>query len=111
MITNIKDGASFLWRHRNKITFTAMVILIILFLRQCGQIEYERKKNYQNQQALTDTLTKVRQENGDLIVQKSTFIASAEELKELNSELSEEVELLQKQKSKPKVVIKTKFVK
>ena len=110
MVTSIKKFSDFIWKNRNKITFTIMIVMIILFWRQCGQIKYERKKSAQNQMALTDSLTKVKQANGDLIVQKSTFIANAEELKSLNKGLSEEVELLKKQKSKPKVVIKTVFV-
>lgn len=110
MIKKFNNVFSFLWENRNKITFIIMIVMIILFWRQCGQAKYEKKKNYQNQKALTDTLTYLKQENGDLIVQKSTFISNSKDLKDLNSDLSKELDLLKKQKSKPKVVIKTKVV-
>ena len=70
----------------------------------------KEKKAEQNQKALTDSLSIVKQKNGDLIYQKSTLVASSEELEALNKELYDEVKLLEEQKSKPKVVIKTKIV-
>lgn len=110
MIDKVKNTGNFLWKHRNKIMFITMIVLAILFLRQCGELKYERKKAAQNQAALTDTLTTLRQSNGDLITQKATFVASRKELEKLNKDLYDEVELLREQKSKAKVVIKTKIV-
>ena len=99
-----------IWKNRTKITFIIMMILIILYWRQCGQMKYERKKADQNQKALTDTLQVVKTKNGYLVTQKATFVASEKELKELNSDLYDEVDEWKRKKSKVKVVVKTEIV-
>ena len=88
----------------------AAIILAILYLRQCGQVKYEKKKASQNQQALTDSIETMKLKNGELITQKATFVADAKELEKLNASLYAEYETLKKEKSKPKVIIKSKIV-
>ena len=57
-----------------------------------------------NQLALSDSVTTYRDKSGDLTFEKSTLIASKNELKNLNRELYDEVKDL---KDNPKIVIKT----
>jgi hypothetical protein len=78
----------------------ATVIFLLLFLKQCSstaELKQEIALAGQNQRALLDTVTAVKNRAGELQFQKSTLIASEKQLKELNKDLYDEV---QKQKGK-----------
>lgn len=106
----LQQAGGFLWRHRTKITLGIAIILAILYLKQCGTIKYERKKNKQNTEALTKDVETYKLKNGEFITQKATLLASKKELEELNSSLKAEYDILKKEKSKPKLIIETKIV-
>jgi len=110
MINKVKSTGTFLWTHRTKITLGIAIILAILYLKQCGSVKYERKKNRQNIEALTKNVETVTLKNGEVIAQKATLIAGKKELDSLNKDLKEQYDILKKEKSKPKIIIKTKIV-
>lgn len=91
----------------NTILMIAIVIIAILWLRQCNRtsnLKDDLRIANMNQAALQDSVTTYRTRSGDLVFEKDALIASAKELKDLNKELADEVKDL---KNNPKIVIKT----
>ena len=85
---------------------------MLLYLKQCNStanVKDDLKIANMNQAALLDTVTSYESRNGDLVFEKSSLIASKKELKELNSDLYDDIKDL---KDNPKIVIKilTKFI-
>ena len=91
----------------NTLLMIAIIVIAMLYLKQCGRssnLNDELTIANMNQHALTDSVTTYRDKSGDLTFEKSTLIASKNELKDLNRELYDEVKDL---KDNPKIVIKT----
>ena len=107
---SISKGGGFIKKHGNKLVLVSAIILAILYMRQCGNAKYEKKKNKQNIEALTKEVEVVKLKNGDMMSQKATLLASKKDLEHLNSDLKKEYDILRKEKSKPKLIIKTKIV-
>lgn len=82
----------------NHILIASVAIMAILMLRQCGKIETLKTENQvgiQNIVALNDSIRVIQNDWNEDITLKNTLIADKKELKELNSELSDEVKKLE----------------
>jgi len=90
----------------NTLLIIGLVIFALLYLRQCDRtsnLSDEVKINSMNQKAISDSVRVEKDKNGILVFEKSTLVASKKELKELNSNLYNEVKEL---KDNPKIIIK-----
>lgn len=91
----------------NTILIIAIVIISILWLRQCNRtsnLNDDLKIANMNRIALLDTITTYETKSGKLVFEKNALIASGKELEQLNSDLAKEVKDL---KNNPKIIIKT----
>ena len=87
-----------IWKFVNSNVFKYIVIgvLIVLFAGTCGRnsrLKEDAAIKDQNIAALSDTITTVKLQNGELQASKNAFMADANELRLLNAELSDEVKL------------------
>lgn len=67
-----------------------IIIMILLFLKQCGQIshiEAEAKRDHNNYLASLDSVRTIKSENGHLIQEKSAYELKASELSKSQKEL------------------------
>lgn len=90
----------------NTILIVVSAVLLVFLLRQCNRtsnLKSEAKIAEMNQAALLDSVTSYKSKNGTLVFEKSTLIASKNDLKDLNKELYDEVKNLKKN---PKVIFK-----
>jgi hypothetical protein len=90
-------------------TFLIITIALILFLylRSCSKTTSNENTYRQNLAALQDSIRTYTTKNGELIFEKSAIISENNQLKNLNSDLDNEIKNL---KDNPIVVIKTKIV-
>ncbi|MFW6311985.1 MAG: hypothetical protein ACOC1K_07100 [Nanoarchaeota archaeon] len=84
------------WNFINSKIFIFVIVglLFLLWMNQCNrkhELKNEIKKQEQNINALKDTLTIVKNNNGDLQGEISGFIATQKELRDLNKGLADEV--------------------
>jgi hypothetical protein len=89
----------------NTLLIIGLVIFALLYLKQCDRTSNlgdKVKINSMNQKALLDSIRVEKGKNGTLVFEKSTLIASKKELKELNSNLYNEVKEL---KDNPIIII------
>lgn len=94
----------------NTILMIAIIIIVLLYLKQCGSISNlkdENKISKMNQIALLDSVTTYKDKTGVLVYEKSILIASKGELKDLNKELYDDIKNL---KNNPKIVFKEKII-
>ena len=69
---------------------TVIVIMILLFLKQCGEtahMEAESKREHNNYLASLDSVRIIKSENGHLIQEKSAYELKASELSKIQKEL------------------------
>jgi hypothetical protein len=90
---------------QRNLLLVSLVIMIILFTRSCNPITGSENTYNQNLAALTDSIRVYQAKNGQLVYEKAAFISENGSLKNLNSELADEVKYL---KDNPIVVIKTR---
>ena len=90
---------TFLKKNYKSIFLLAFFVLILLFLRQCDstknwKLKYKANetKNAQNIKALTDSLSKSENKNGDITFDKALASMSKEELKKSFPELFDKLE-------------------
>ena len=86
--------------NRNTIIFTALVIFMLLFLRQCNQVsslkqELDNTKktaeiHYNNLMASNDSVRHYKTENGNLVAEKRSFVYDIKEFEDKYSSLSKE---------------------
>ena len=82
----------------NQILIVSLVIITLLFLRQCNQtqsLKDEARISAQNALALTDSVRTITNKWGEEIHLKNVLVASEKELKDLNRELYEDVKKLE----------------
>lgn len=94
----------------NTILIIALVIVAILYLKQCNttsNLKGDIKIANMNRIAMLDSVTTYKDKNGSLVYEKSTLIASKKELKDLNNDLYKDIKSL---KNNPKIVIKERIV-
>jgi hypothetical protein len=92
-------------KQRNVLAVVLVILLFFLF-RSCDDSSKENTYK-QNITALTDSIRVYKTKNGKLIYEKAAFISENGSLKNLNTELANELKYL---KDNPIVVIKTKVV-
>ena len=90
---------TFLKKNYKSIFLLAFFVLILLFLHQCdstknwkSKYEFNETKNAQNIKALTDSLSKKQNKNGDITFEKALASMPKEELKKTFPELFDKLE-------------------
>jgi hypothetical protein len=97
------------YEHRGKILIATMIILIIIFLKQCDNQKYKDQKSAQNEDFYKEEIKKKDLKNGEHEYQKAILVSSINNLKNDTSRLARETIALSKEKTKPEVVIVTKI--
>ena len=75
MITNPKN--------REFLLIAGLAILVMLFFRQCGQINDLEQKNDQNLKALSENTQVLKNKENEITYQKTLVVGSAKDLKAL----------------------------
>jgi hypothetical protein len=78
----------------NTVLFAAIIILLILLLKECGSstdLKSQVERHQQNEKALLDTIRETKNRAGEIQTEKLTLIATKKELEKLNAELAAEV--------------------
>jgi len=92
----------------NLILIITLVIIILLFFKQCNQTNLYKAKDKQNTEALKG-LQAVKLKNGQLVKERALFVKSLNELEETNKDLYNQVKLLNKEGGKVKIIYKTRI--
>jgi len=85
----IKNAIKFLWKNRTAVLLIVAVILVILWFNQCNrtgyfkdQIKFEQQRQEQNMAALTDSIKKYVNKDGDTSYQKPIAEMTLDEIKD-----------------------------
>ena len=101
MITNPKN--------REFLLIGSLVVIAMLFFRQCGQITNLEQKNDQNLKALSENTEVIKNKGNELTYQKTLVVGSAKDLKLLQGKYGDLEKALKKEKGKVKVITKVEI--
>tara|TARA_R110000824_G_scaffold4945_13_gene23195 strand:+ start:1916 stop:2716 length:801 start_codon:yes stop_codon:yes gene_type:complete len=96
-------------KNREFLLIGTLVIIGMLFFRQCGRISDLNKKNDQNLKALSENTEVIKNKDNEITYQKTLVVGSAKDLKSLQGDYGELEKELKKEKGKVKVITKVEI--
>lgn len=101
---------NFLSKYKEYILIIIIAVLCFTLFRSCDNGRKVNKYYNQNMKALNEEVKSYKDKNGQLISEKAILISDKNGLKDLNKNLSDEVDYWKKKKQKVEVVIQTEIV-
>ena len=96
-------------KNREFLLIAGLVIIGMLFFRQCGQIGDLKQKNTQNLKALSEEVEVIKNKDNEISYQKTLVVGSQKDLKSLEGKYGDLADELKKEKGKVKVITKVEI--